>query len=95
MVRFRTRLTTLIGEISQKKWKNGKGSLKLKMDYVTISFSGRSGGRVGTSFGGKLPKGHGFESRPDFKYPRGETVNTTSLSLVSCRFDSCRDYNKK
>ena len=26
------------------------------------------------------------------KYPRGETVNTTSLSLVSCRFDSCRGY---
>ena len=25
-------------------------------------------------------------------YPRGETVNTTSLSLVSCRFDSCRGY---
>ena len=60
-------MTTLIGEISQKKWKNGKGSLKLKMVNVTISFSGRSGGRVGTSFGGKLPKGHGFESRSDFR----------------------------
>ena len=79
MVRFRTRLTTLIGEISQKKWKNGKGSLKLKMVNVTISFSGRSGGRVGTSFGGKLPKGHGFESRPDFKYPGGGMVYTLDL----------------
>ena len=37
------------------------------MDNVSISFSGRSGGRVGTSFGGKLPKCHGFESRPDFR----------------------------
>ena len=37
------------------------------MNNVFISFSGRSGGRVGTSFGGKLPKGHGFESRPDFR----------------------------
>ena len=35
------------------------------MENVSISFSGGSGGRVGTSFGGKLPKGHGFESRPD------------------------------
>lgn len=25
-------------------------------------------------------------------YPCGEMVNTTSLSLVSCRFDSCQGY---
>ena len=67
MVWFRTRLTLLQEEISQKKWKNGKDKLKSKMVNVTISFSGRSGGRVGTSFGGKLPKGHGFESRSDFR----------------------------
>ena len=80
-----------MGNLSKKR-KNYKDKLKSKMVNVTISFSGRSGGRVGTSFGGKLPKGHGFESRPDFKYPRGEMVNTTSLSLVSYRFDSCRGY---
>ena len=28
-------------------------------------------------------------------HPCGETVNTTSLSLVSCRFDSCQGYKIK
>ena len=27
-------------------------------------------------------------------HPCGEMVNTTSLSLVSCRFDSCQGYKK-
>ena len=67
MVWFRMRLTLLQEEISQKKRKNSKDKLKSKMVDVTVSFSGRSGGRVGTSFGGKLPKGHGFESRSDFR----------------------------
>jgi hypothetical protein len=52
------------------------------MDNVSISFSGRSGGRVGTSFGGKLPKGHGFESRPDFKLM--ECRPESSHHLKSC-----------
>ena len=75
MVRFRTRLTTLIGEISQKKWKNGKGSLKLKMDNVTISFSemfgkkfywrnvrGKSREYVGSN--PTLPSGHPLSFSP-------------------------------
>ena len=39
MVWFRTRLTLLQEEISQKKRKNGKDKLKSKMVNVTISFS--------------------------------------------------------
>ena len=68
MVRFRTRLTTLIGEISQKKWKNGKGSLKLKMDYVTISFSEMFGKKFyGETFGLSWPRVCGFESHLTIK----------------------------
>ena len=76
MVRFRMRLTTLIGEISQKKkWKNDKGSLKLKMVNVTISFSEMFGkkfywrnvrGKSRESVGSNptLPSGHPLSFSP-------------------------------
>ena len=67
-VRFRTRLTfTSKWKSLNKNWKNGKDKLKSKMENVSISFSGRSGGGVGTSLGGKLPRDHGFESRSDYR----------------------------
>ena len=95
MVRFRTRLTTLIGEISQKKWKNGKGSLKLKMDYVTISFSEMFGKKFyGETFGGN-PESLWVRIPPYHQnIPVVKLVYTTGLRLVAqaCGFDSHRGY---
>ena len=56
------------------------------MENVSISFSGRSGGGVGTSLGGKLPRGHGFESRPDFR------SSILVLSVWGMGF-GCKKYN--
>jgi hypothetical protein len=47
---------------------------------------------VGETLGGKLPRVRGFESHLINNYPRGGMEDTTSLSLVNCRFDSCRGY---
>lgn len=58
---------TLQKRNSFKKMEKCKGLTRSETVNVTVSFSEWLGGRVGTSFGGKLPKGHGFESRPDFR----------------------------
>ena len=76
MVWFRTRLTVLYEEISQKKRKNGKDKLKSKMVNVTISFSEMFGkklkwskrsvlvGRKDVGSNPTLPSGHPLSFSP-------------------------------